>query len=178
MEESHKKLKIQTNDGGNFEVSLLMKNFVKIFSEICDDYDINENINLDKVNSTQFQKVIHFCEFFDFISFEIDHHMKPNKQTILSLNQKQTEYYNSLKLEDIEELLVLADYLGIKCLSDLCNLKLGELFSNADNFKGLIKEEYLLVSLEREKELREKYMKSIIEDENIDDAKITQYLLF
>jgi len=177
MEESQKKLKIQTNDGKNFEVNLLIKNFVKIFSEICDDFDINEHITLDKVNSVQFEKVIHFCEFFEFKPFEIDHLFKSNKHIRLSLNQKQNEYYNTLKLEEIEELLVLADYLGIKCLSDLCNLKLGELFSNPHKLKGIIKDEYLSISSEREKELREKYMINNLEDENIDEEKITQYLL-
>jgi hypothetical protein len=177
MEESQKKLKVQTNDGKNFEVNILIKNFVKIFSEICDDFDINEHITLDKVNSIQFQKVIHFCEFFEFTPFELDHLFKSNKHIRLSLNQKQHEYYNSLKFEDIEELLKLEDYLGIKCLSDICYLKLGELFSNFDNLKGIIKEEYLSISSEREKVLREKYMMNNLDDENIDETKITQYLL-
>lgn len=176
MEDSHKKLKIQTNDGHQFEIDVEIRNVVKIFSEIYDDYDINENIKLDKINSKQFEKVLVFCKFFENKPFEIDNHFKSNKQILLDLNQKQMEYYKSLKLDEIEELIILADFLGIKCLSDLCNLKLAEFFSNNDCLKGLIKEDYLLISWEREKELREKYMNNNL-DEEIDEERITKYLL-
>ena len=171
-----RKLKVMTKDTIQFEVDVRIKNFVKIFSEILDDYDIEEVINLNKIDSSGFRKILDFCEQLNYSPFEIKAEFKSNKQLIANLNSKAKAYYDSIKLDEIEEFINLADYLEVRCLSFLCNLKLGELFSNYENLTGYILMENLIITSERELELREKYMNYNL-DKEIDETLLNEYLI-
>ena len=173
-----KKLKIMTRDNKMFEVDVRIKNFVKIFLEILEDYDIDEVINLENIDSSSFDKIINFCKQLQFKPFMIDIKCKSNKQLISQLNSNAKCYYDSMKFDEIQELINISDYLGVGCLLFLCNLKLGELFSKKENLSGLLmlNPEDLDISIERENELREKYLKYDL-NETIDESLLNEYLI-
>ena len=83
-----------------------------------------------------------------------------------------------MKFDEIQEQINISDFLGVGYLLFLCNLKLGELFSKKENLSGLLmlNPEDLDISIERENELREKYLKYDL-NETIDESLLNEYLI-
>jgi len=170
-------LLIITKDGKTFKLKRNIINIVQLFNDIVNDFDLEEAIKLEKIDSRQLEKVIEFCEIINYTNISIDKRFYIIAEIELKLfSDNLKSFYAKLTQKDIVDYLEISDYLQIPSLDDICLLKLSEVLRSEDKINQFLSRQIkFTINSERKQELREKY-KSYCSTEMLSPKEVNDML--
>ena len=109
----------------NFPIKSI--NLIKLFSEIENDFDTNEPIELLLFTKEEFEPIISLCEAVNFEKLKLPKPLFIKKTLVkqeINKNENLKIFFENLNLKEISSLINLADYLQFELLEDLIYFKI------------------------------------------------------
>lgn len=124
------RISLVSNEGLAFETSIQITQLSGFIARIVQDYG-NEEIQLIQVNSIYLRKILDYCEHHSFATPEPL--CKPIKFEEIEKNVNDpwdSSFIKQFSEEQLLELILVANYLDMKSLLELCNVVIATMFKN------------------------------------------------
>ena len=120
---------IKSSDGVEFQVNNGIANMSVFIATFLKENHISPILHLDNIKSTDLSIIIQFCEHHKHIQPpEIVRPLQYNELSKCVSDVWDSEFISNIEFDKVTELLLVADYLGISSLTDLCYARMAMYF--------------------------------------------------
>ena len=120
---------IKSSDGVEFQVNNGIANMSVFIATFLKENHILPILHLDNIKSTDLSIIIQFCEHHKYIQPpEIVRPLQYNELSKCVSDVWDSEFISNIEFDKVTELLLVADYLGISSLTDLCYARMAMYF--------------------------------------------------
>ncbi len=120
---------VKTNDNKIKKIDKKADRIIEYF-KLDSDFEKLEFINLEKVSSAQFDKLILFCEAVNYELIELKESFYNHENEYKKFSLKLKEFYDKLSEEDANEFIMLSNELAIPLLEEICLMKMNTLINS------------------------------------------------
>jgi S-phase kinase-associated protein 1 len=120
---------IKSSDGVEFQVNTGIANMSVFIATFVKENPNSSILHLENIKSNDLRIIIQFCEHHKYIPPpEIVRPLQYNELSKCVSDIWDAEFISSIEFEKVTELLLVADYLGISSLTDLCYARMAMYF--------------------------------------------------
>ena len=124
MEDS---IKLVTKDGKELEITKKQADLSELLKQAINDYPKESSFPLNEIDEKNGEKIKEFLAHFDGVApAEIEKPLTSNDMKTLT-DEWSANFVDKMPLEDLVNLTVSANYMGINSLLDLCCAKIASL---------------------------------------------------
>ena len=139
MEES-KIIKLITKEGKEIEITKDAAVLSELLKKTINDFPDEEKFSINEIDEKTGEKIKEYLIHFNGNAPpEIEKPLKSNNMKNVT-DEWSANFMNRMSFDDIINLSVAANYMGINCLLDLCSAKIASSFK--DKSEELIKKEF------------------------------------
>ena len=142
MDESESTIRIITKEGKELEITKKSAELSELLKQTINDFPNEDKFPLNEIDKKSAEKVKEYLTHFNGNAPpDIE---KPLSSNIMKnvTDEWSANFIDKMALDDIINLIVAANYMGINCLLDLCSAKIATYFKDkSEEEKSKIREE-------------------------------------